>query len=225
MIHSPRYTRFNVIVAALVCCLIAVFLFDALAPYVGIARADDAVARRPSDPRDPFDLLVDGCAIIPALCLLRFGLFRLWKWPPYDNSTLSANENSRLLAQAAWDGDLGRIRALLQAGVDIDAEDRRGLSPIHAAVENSQTAALELLLSKGADPDRLNGDGWTPLAHAIELELDTASGRGRPEPELSSLLIRWGADPDALAPGHGAIRQWVQQIGYEKLIRIMNRKE
>jgi ankyrin repeat protein len=132
-----------------------------------------------------------------------------------------STEDSRLLPLAAWDGDLRRILELLDAGVDIDSEYEFGISPLHAAIENSQPAALELLLSRGADPNLANSNGWTPLAHAIELELDFASGRQRPLPELSAILIQWGSDPDMSVPGHGTIRNWVERVGYVEVARLL----
>src|SRR4051812_6036589 len=103
-----------------------------------------------------------------------------------------------LLADAAFRGDLVRIEELLRDGADIDAEGEHW-NPLHAAIENSEPGAVRLLLERGANPN-FPIHGWSPLAHALDLEMDIASNRTPfvpPEPELSAILIEHGADPNA----------------------------
>lgn len=127
-----------------------------------------------------------------------------------------------MLVDAAFQGDLHQIEILLDAGADVEAADGLGNVPLHAAIENWQPAAIERLLQRGASANQLDGDGWSPLAHAVELEWDEASGRDhRPRPELSSILIRYGADPDAAVPGYGTLREWVARIGYVEVSRLL----
>jgi ankyrin repeat protein len=102
---------------------------------------------------------------------------------------------------AAFHGKLGRIKQLLRAGADIEA-CFESWNPLHAAIENWQTEAVQLLLDYGANPNALV-HGWTPLFHALETEWDVASNRTpfqTPMPELSAILIRRGADPNLPAP-------------------------
>jgi len=45
-------------------------------------------------------------------------------------------------------------------------------SPAHAAVEHEDLPRLRDLLDAGADVEDDNGDGWTLLRHAIDVEFD-----------------------------------------------------
>ena len=56
---------------------------------------------------------------------------------------------------------------LLEAGVDIDARENRGLTPLHyAAGNNTNPDVAALLLEAGADPGVRDIRGNTPLAYA-----------------------------------------------------------
>ena len=45
----------------------------------------------------------------------------------------------------------------------MEAEDVRGRTPLHAASENAQLHAVEILLQKGAHADKRDGRGLTPI--------------------------------------------------------------
>lgn len=59
------------------------------------------------------------------------------------------------------------IQALIDAGADVDAQDKYGLSLLHHAVDSQAWAVCELLLQAGATADSLDNDGQTPLDYAI----------------------------------------------------------
>jgi ankyrin repeat protein len=65
---------------------------------------------------------------------------------------------------AAWDPDAQAetVRCLLEAGADPNAVDRGGVTPLHRAIRNRCAAAVEVLLTGGADARRPNGRGSTP---------------------------------------------------------------
>src|SRR5258708_17330763 len=54
----------------------------------------------------------------------------------------------------AWDAErqLKTIRCLLDAGADINAQDKNGASPLHRAVRTRCAAVVSCLLKAGADP-------------------------------------------------------------------------
>ncbi|KAH0490660.1 hypothetical protein TgHK011_002118 [Trichoderma gracile] len=57
------------------------------------------------------------------------------------------------LALASVRGHIGIMRLLLDNGANIDAEDEDDVTPLHRAVmERGNDAAVELLLSRGANP-------------------------------------------------------------------------
>lgn len=60
--------------------------------------------------------------------------------------------NETALMWAARGGHVEVMRRLLDLGVGIDLQDRHGDTALHCAAKYSQTAAVELLLERGANP-------------------------------------------------------------------------
>lgn len=81
---------------------------------------------------------------------------------PQAPTTLPSPERrQQLLFEAARLGRTDMIDALLKAGADINAYDDRGFTPLILAAYNGQSAAVETLITKGADacrPDRDQGN-------------------------------------------------------------------
>lgn len=99
--------------------------------------------------------------------LFRFG------GAPEDIEALNHGTGVGWVIRAEDEDDRRKLLAfLLHSGVDINAVDRRsGITALHTAVLENDLSAVELLLSKGANPaigDR--GRGKTPLEFALELE-------------------------------------------------------
>jgi ankyrin repeat protein len=81
------------------------------------------------------------------------------------------------------------VRTLLAAGVDPDARDTGGNTPLHEAVAGDGTnlvAAVELL-NAGADVNAQNSDGQTPLVYFYESLFDYA--------RVVPFLLEHGANP------------------------------
>lgn len=57
------------------------------------------------------------------------------------------------LLDAAADGDLTRVRALLDAGTDVDSANRYGATALTFACDKGHTEVVRLLLERGADPN------------------------------------------------------------------------
>ena len=93
---------------------------------------------------------------------------------------------STALMQSAYVGTLQIMEALLDAGADVKASNRRKATALHWAISDPMKA--KLLLLHGADVDATTVDGRTPLHAAAMLPM---GGR------VVRLLLEVGADVDA----------------------------
>lgn len=111
---------------------------------------------------------------------------------------LCHDSQATLLHRAAWWGKKKVVEDLIELGADIDATDRVGGTPLHAAVQEGCTSywdviegprvdVMELLLERGAKVDVANKHGRTPL-HG-------AANRG--DANAVNLLIEHGANVNA----------------------------
>jgi ankyrin repeat protein len=77
-----------------------------------------------------------------------------------------ADDGSTPLHHAAWKGHAEVAALLLDAGADVNAQNRNthyGGTPLHQAAHGNQKAVVELLLARGADVNAVSANGRTPL--------------------------------------------------------------
>jgi hypothetical protein len=69
-----------------------------------------------------------------------------------------------------WDAkrQVQTIHCLLDAGADINAQDKNGAAPLHRAVRTRCAAAVRCLLKAGSDPTLKNKPGSTPFHLAVQ---------------------------------------------------------
>jgi ankyrin repeat protein len=91
------------------------------------------------------------------------------------------------LMQAAGDGDVERVVALLEGGAAVDERNANGGTALMYAVSYDRLDIVALLLERGADPNAQARIGWTPML------VGAAKGRDR----AIRLLLEAGADPAA----------------------------
>lgn len=90
------------------------------------------------------------------------------------------------LTAAARSGDAGAVRRLVAQGQDPNARDGvNDWSPLEHAIHKRQPAAVVALLDAGADPNRADSRGITPLM--------MAAGYGYTD--IVQILLKRGADP------------------------------
>ncbi len=78
------------------------------------------------------------------------------------------------LHEAARDGDLEQVRALIDAGADLDAQGDNGETPLNTAILKGHVLVATLLIDRGAGIQARNKGGFTPLhaaayANAVEI--------------------------------------------------------
>ena len=122
---------------------------------------------------------------------------------------LDVNADGRMLLHVAASGhDTTVMDLLLAAGVDVNARDQYGETPLHEAARYSGwresgrgavadlcTAVVEALLAAGADVHARSNGGSTPLHAAAD---------STQNPAVVEVLLSAGADPDARNEGGNA---------------------
>ncbi|MDX1917082.1 MAG: ankyrin repeat domain-containing protein [Rickettsiaceae bacterium] len=122
-----------------------------------------------------------------------------------------------MLHFAAAEGNTQAVSDLIDAGADINQQDRDGCTPLFLAISKGNTEVAMVLIDRGADVNQQNGNGWTPLTLAIikgntevaialinkEADVNRQDGNGRTpliwairngHTEVAMALINKGAD-------------------------------
>jgi uncharacterized protein len=106
---------------------------------------------------------------------------------------------------AARAGAVGAVRALADAGADLNSADPDGTTPLILAIINARFDTAVALLEKGANPNLADNTGMTPLYAAVDMHT-LSPLMGRPAPalrdsidavEMAKTLLRAGANPNA----------------------------
>lgn len=100
-------------------------------------------------------------------------------------------ERLALLFSACERGDIEAVRTLAGEVEDIDQGDARGRTCLMVAASRNHTNLVQFLLDFGADPNRRNASGTTPLMFAKTAAFAYGDCRSM------KLLIDAGADRDS----------------------------
>ena len=133
-------------------------------------------------------------------------------------------KDANLFLEAIKKGDIERINKLISQGADVNAKDKRGMTPLHQAAYYGQRQVAKVLIAKGANVNETDTAGQTPLHIAANFgskwvpELLLANGANirardaagntplheaayclevKPKKDLLELLIAKGADVQA----------------------------
>ena len=86
------------------------------------------------------------------------------------------------ICEAARFGDIKAVKQHLAAGTDVNAKDKKKVTPLHLAAFRGHKEIAQLLIAEGADVNAKDFEGRIPLDKAIE----------RKHPETADLLRKHG---------------------------------
>nr|XP_043623211.1 ADP-ribosylation factor GTPase-activating protein AGD3 [Erigeron canadensis] len=85
-----------------------------------------------------------------------------------DRDGMEEYDGCTLLHLACETADVGMIELLLQYGAAINVFSSKSQTPLHHCILRGKAACAKLLLTRGADPQAVNGAGKTALEVAVE---------------------------------------------------------
>jgi hypothetical protein len=102
-------------------------------------------------------------------------------------SELSPQHHTLAVIGAARDGNVNKLRALADAGANLDVKNGEGWTALMTAALKGHVEVARLLVVRGASLDAKNNSGWTALRFASSVG----------DIDMMALLIEYGADVDS----------------------------
>jgi len=116
-----------------------------------------------------------------------------------------------------------RVRALIEAGADIEKRNEKGETPLSAAIKRKHTGIALLLIDTGAKVDVRDNDNRTPLYHAVNTSnidiMRPLFAMNAPEGFITDSLIGQDRWDDYI----WSLKQKIEKIDAEAPIRLMHR--
>ena len=118
------------------------------------------------------------------------------------------------LILAIWGFDIKKAGELVDGGVNVNSKDAKGTYPLILACSyKDNDEMIELLLSKGADPNIRGPNGETPLALAARYTLTAVK-----------MLVEKGADINSKDKAGYTPLWWATKMERSEIIEFLKRK-
>ena len=127
-----------------------------------------------------------------------------------EDITTASGQDADLL-RAAADGNVFKVRDLLDEGANINTRMANGSTPLLGALYYRYPQTAELLISRGADVNARTVQGVTPLHQAAWSDM----------PETCRLLLARGADPNARTNIGVTPLMWAASRGNADVARVL----
>ena len=119
------------------------------------------------------------------------------------------------LDSPAWNASrqVAMIRLLLEAGANLNAQDKNGAAPLHRAVRTRCAAAVKCFLDAGADPTIRNKPGSTPFHLAVQNTGRGGSGSAKArtaQHEILQAFLDRGVSPTLKDAKGKSVLEWVK---------------
>jgi ankyrin repeat protein len=126
---------------------------------------------------------------------------------------------------AAREGCTACIDVLARAGADLDAHDPERVTPLNTALLNLHFSTAQTLIAAGADVNKWDIYGRSPLFNTIDMH--TIPSGGRPDIpsqdtttgyDIAALLLDKGANPNMQLKMVPPLRNAIYDRGYDKVL-------
>ncbi|WP_226658658.1 M48 family metallopeptidase [Pseudalkalibacillus hwajinpoensis] len=107
------------------------------------------------------------------------------------------------------------LESLLDLGMEPNAVDLYGISPLMITSRNGDVTKVELLLEAGADPNLMDQDGWTSLIYTAYMEPENRE-------EIYEILLSGGADPYHVDESGYSAMDYAADAGNDEDIRLLS---
>jgi hypothetical protein len=115
------------------------------------------------------------------------------------------------LHSAAFNGDVKRVRKLLEKGENPNIKNKDGWTPLHVAAFWDRVDVVALLLERGADPNAKDKNGETPLHKAAFVG----------HVDVVRLLLEHGADPTVENKGGVTPLDVARGLGRREVVSVI----
>jgi ankyrin repeat protein len=118
------------------------------------------------------------------------------------------------LIAAVWGLDTPKAVELIDGGVDVNGKDANGTYPLLLACSyKDNDEMIEMLLSKGANPNIHGPEGQTPLASAAKYSLKAVQ-----------MLVEKGADINAKDDAGFTALHWAREMEQQDIVEFLKKK-